>query len=87
MQDREKKGHSRKNYKMPEGFHVEIDRRASEVIISVSGVISINELERDFCVLKVRRGRIGIRGSAINVSVFENSAVKVSGKITEVTLI
>lgn len=87
MQEKNKKSMNAQKYKMPESFHVEIDRGALGLTVCVGGVISICELSDQSCVLKVRRGRIGIRGTGINVSVFEGSTVKVCGKISEVTLL
>ena len=87
MQGKNKKLMNAQKYKMPESFHVEIDRGALGLTVCVSGVISICELSNASCVLKVRRGRIGIRGTGITVSVFEGGTVKVFGKISEVTLL
>lgn len=83
----QKKENKSKKYKMPAGFHVEIDRALNALVVCVNGVISINELEESVCVLKVRGGKISVLGTGIYVSVFENSTVKLYGKITEVNLL
>ena len=63
-------------YKMPSGFHVEIDRDPGGITASVSGVISIIAFDECGCVLKVRKGRIGISGNALKVSVLKTERLR-----------
>jgi len=87
MQAKEKKTVKEKKYKMPEGFHVEMDRWGRGIKVAVSGVISITDLDESSCILKLRRGRMGILGSGLSVSVFENGVVSVFGNVERLELL
>ena len=68
----------------PRSFHIEIDRTASGLSISVCGVISILDFTELSALLKVRGRKIKIVGSMLNVTVYENRVAEVSGRITGV---
>lgn len=70
--------------KLPSGFHVEIDRTASNLSVSVCGVISILDFTDSAALLKVRGRKIKIVGSMLNVAVYENRVAEVSGRVSGV---
>ena len=72
---------------MPRSFCVEVQGKERKICVSVNGVISIIDFNESKCVLKVRRGKLSIRGSALSIAVFEDNTVEISGNIEGVDLI
>ena len=70
--------------KLPVYFHLEADKLASTVSVSMSGVISIVDFNENSAVMKMRRGKIKVTGSGLSVSVYENRTVEIYGKVEAV---
>ena len=83
----QKKENKTKKYVMPRSFLVEVHGKEGKICVAVNGVISIIDFNESTCVLKVRRGKLSIRGSDLCVAVFENNTVEISGNIEGVDLV
>ncbi len=68
----------------PIGFHMEIDKGVFGMLLVVQSVKSITNVESDAIVMKVGKGRVEIRGENLEIVVYENRIVEVSGKISKV---
>ena len=66
---------------IPTGYHIEADKTSGGISVCVSGVLSIPELNDKNVQLKVRRGKITIKGEELSVSIYENKIVEISGKV------
>jgi hypothetical protein len=86
MQEKDKKLKTPK-YVMPRSFSVEISRKGRGIAVTVSGVISIIELQDQKCVFKVRGANISIKGENLSVSIFENSTCEITGAVKGIELI
>ena len=69
------------------GFHVEIDKRGRDVVTCVGGVQSILDFNTESALLKVRGGRILIRGRDLSVVIYENSGVEIIGRVDTVGIL
>lgn len=87
MQEKLKKTRRSVNYQMPRDFHVEISRSEKKISVTVYGVISVIDIDGEKCILKIRGGKLVIRGKNLSVSVFENSILDVEGSIEGVDLL
>ena len=86
MHEKNKKVNNEKGYKLPKSFHVEMYRTGKNISVSVYGVISIMDIDDFKCVFKVRQGKLVVRGKMLNLSVFENSILEVTGCVEGVDL-
>ena len=68
-------------------FHIDIDRCARGLAVTVSGARCVIDFNDSECLLKVRRGRVRVFGKELNISVFENNIIEISGKIGGVEFI
>ena len=66
-------------------FHLEADRSAGGLSITLSGIIGISDFSDDFIDLKSHGGRLSVRGKRLFISVFENQCVEIVGRIEEIT--
>ena len=73
--------------KVATGFHIEIDRSGNGLSASVAGVYSIVDFSSENVVLRVKKGRVKIVGSTLELAVYENKIVEISGKISEVSFL
>jgi hypothetical protein len=90
MQKREKKPIDKeieKREKLPVLFHLELDRLVSDMSVSLMGVLSIIDLCDSSVILKMRRGKVRVRGEGLSVSVYENKTVEIIGKVFSVEFI
>ena len=69
------------------GFHAEIDASGRGLSLSVAGVYSIMDFSEEKVILKVKRGRITVLGGELEIAVYENKTVEITGKITGVNFI
>ena len=81
----DKAGFSRK---LPSGlssFHLEADRAASGLRITVTGIIGISELDGNGILLLSHGGRIYISGEQLKIEIYENKTVEICGRIGEIS--
>ena len=45
------------------------------------GVLSILDFSTELAILKIRRGRIRVRGGGLSIAVYENRTVEIFGKV------
>lgn len=63
------------------GFHMEADRISEGISVSVCGVFSILDFNTELAVLKLRHGKIKVRGIGLSIAVYENRTVEIFGKV------
>ena len=66
---------------LPLYFHMEADRLADGVSVSIMGVLSIVDFNESSAIMKMRRGKIKVTGSSLSVAVYENRTVEICGKV------
>ena len=87
MQKNIKKEEREAKEKVSGGFHAEIDRSGRGLSLSVAGVYSILDFSEESVILRVKRGRITVLGKELEIAVYENKTVEISGKITGVNFL
>ena len=85
MQKEEKKEQIRKTD--PIVFHLEADRVLSGISVSISSVMSVMDFTKESVLLKLRRGKLRISGTALTISVYENRIVEISGKVERIEFV
>ena len=65
-------------------FHLEADLCKCGVAISVSGVKSVQELDGEKIRLKCSVGALEVHGDSMEINVYENNTVEISGKVETV---
>ena len=65
-------------------FHLEADRSSLGFRITVSGIIGINDFTNECVLLSSHAGRIRIFGKNLNLEIYENKIVEISGLIEEI---
>ena len=68
-------------------FHIDLDRCARGIAATVSGARCVVDFNESECLLKVKGGRVRIFGKELNISVFENDTLEISGRIGGVEFI
>ena len=68
-------------------FHIDIDRVARGMSISVCGTVGVKEFSDTRVLLQIKGFCLSIRGSEIAMSVYENSTVEVIGRIRDLEFI
>lgn len=69
------------------GFHIEVDKVINGLSVCINGVISVLDFGEECAVLRVRRGKIRVEGSALSISVYENKTAEISGKVGKIEFI
>ena len=69
------------------GFHMEADRIANMLSVSIMGVFAILDFSEACAIFKMRKGRIKICGSGLSVAVYDNKTVEIIGKVDTVEFI
>lgn len=67
-------------------FHIEADRSPSGLDLSVGGVRAILSYSETEIELRTVIGKLGVLGSVLSISVYDDQTVKIKGKIEEVRL-
>ena len=68
-------------------FHIDLDRCIRGLAATVSGARSVIDFNESECLLGVKGGRVRIFGKELNISVFENNTLEISGRIGGVEFI
>lgn len=67
--------------KTPSAYHIELDNFLKYSSVSVSGVSAVLEVTDENVHLKLSRGKIKVRGCGLDMSIYENGSVEISGRI------
>ena len=66
-------------------FGIELHRAPRGLAVSVSGVVSVFELNESEIGLLTQRARINIRGERLSLSVFEARRVEIVGRVGDIS--
>jgi len=80
MQENGKK-EKKKDNTLAYGFHIEADRINDGISVSVCGVFSILDFNTELAVVKLKKGRLKVRGKGLSIAVYENRTVEIFGKV------
>jgi hypothetical protein len=69
------------NKAVPPSFSMEATKRSNQIVIKLSGVISIVEYNCEIAVLKTHGGSIRVTGSKISVMSLDNNYVEILGRV------
>ena len=72
------------NKAVPPSFSMEATKRSNQIVIKLSGVISIVEYNCEIAVLKTHGGSIRVTGTKIGVMTLDNNYVEISGRVEEI---
>lgn len=67
-------------------FHLEMDKNKNGLSALVGGVVAVKEYGENFCELKTSVGILKIYGKSLNIAVYENKTVEISGIVEEVKI-
>ena len=65
-------------------FHIAVDRAAEGFLLSVCGVGGVSEFSDECVLLELSFSRLKINGAGLDLTVYEQSTVEITGKITSV---
>ncbi len=65
-------------------YHIEMDRVLNRQLLSVSRVTSIIDFSETLIKLKMRRGSLHISGEKLEINVYENRLVDITGKVDKI---
>ncbi len=65
-------------------FHLDAERSAFGMTITVSGVIGVKDFSRETVEILTHTGRISISGRRLSLSVYENGTIEIKGKTEDV---
>ncbi len=71
----------------PKGFYLSCERVAGGVALIVGGIMSITDFSDSQVMLAGHTGRIGVAGSRLSMTVFENKSVEIVGRVEEIKFI
>ena len=74
-----------KNFTASQSFHLEADKSRSGMSVSISGIIGIGDFTDETVFLRSHGGKVTVAGKRLNVSVYENKTVEISGRIEEIS--
>ena len=66
-------------------FHLEIDRASSGLRVTATGIIGINDFDDEGILLLSHGGRIFISGHGLNIEIYENKIIEITGMIGEIS--
>ena len=72
---------------VPSGFFMNAERRGGGLRLTVGAVLSISELSEEKIVLVTHGAKLSVKGSGMNLSVFEGRGVELVGDVTGVEFI
>lgn len=65
-------------------FHLDAERSAFGMTITVTGVIGVRDFSRESVEILTHTGRISIVGRRLSLSVYENGTIEIKGKTEDV---
>ena len=66
------------------GFHLEADRSARGMNITLSGIIGVSSFSSNEIILKSHSGRIKVDGRILDIIVYENGVAEICGKVENI---
>ena len=70
-----------------DSFYFELSKRGKISSAVIGGVIGILDFSDNNVFLATHSGRINISGERLNVAIFENKTIQITGKIAEIRLV
>ena len=70
-----------------DSFYFELSKRGKISSAVIGGVIGILDFSDKNVFLATHSGRINISGERLNVAIFENKTIQITGKIAEIRLV
>lgn len=67
-------------------FYLELHKSGKNCDVVIGGVIGVLEFSEECALLSTYSGKINFFGEKLNVTVFENKTVQISGKIHKIGL-
>ncbi len=67
------------------GFHLEADRSRRGMSVFVSGIIGIGDFSNEQILLRSHGGRVNICGKRLDMVIYENQTVEISGRVEEIS--
>lgn len=64
-------------------FRMEGERCSRGMRIRLAGILGISEFSEDYVAITNHGGRIGIKGKRLEITVFDNNQIEISGRIEE----
>jgi sporulation protein YqfC len=77
----------RRNISAFSDFHVDVDRCSRGIALTVYGARGVLDFSESECLVKVRGGKISVHGSELYISVYENNAIEIAGRIERVCFV
>ena len=74
-----------KNFTASQSFHLEADKSRSGMSVSINGIIGIADFTDETVFLRSHGGKVIVSGKRLNVSVYENKTVEISGRVEEIS--
>ncbi|MBQ8689237.1 MAG: YabP/YqfC family sporulation protein [Clostridia bacterium] len=71
----------------PFSFHTEIDRVSGGMSVCVSGVRTISDFSDECAALRLPGVTMKISGTALSITVYENSTAEIVGKVSGVEFV
>ena len=68
----------------PSSFRLESVKHRRGVSILISGVVSISEFSEEMIAVKSHGMKLLIRGKRLNMTVFENNSIEISGRVEDI---
>ena len=65
-------------------FHLDAERSPFGMTITVSGVIGVRDFSRESIEILTHTGKIFISGRRLSLSVYENGAIEIKGRVEDV---
>ena len=81
---REKKRSQAKRIGVLPKFHIDADAFGNSMTVTVSGIVGITEFSDGEVRLITSRERITVRGSSINLRIFEGNTVEIRGNVLSI---
>jgi len=72
---------------IPPEFFLSAKSAAGKIAVNVSGVFGVSEYSTENIVLKTKKGGIRVKGNKLELTVFEEKSVLVSGSVCAVEFI
>lgn len=74
-----------KNTTTSHTFHLEADRSRRGMSVFVSGIIGIGDFSDEEILLRSHGGRVSITGKRLDMVIYENQTVEISGRVEEIS--
>ena len=73
------------NVTTSQSYHLEADRSRRGMSVFVSGIIGIGDFSEESVLLRSHGGKVLVSGKRLDISVYENRTVEISGRVEEIS--